>query len=229
MVQKSNHLIHTADVLASEVTDGEVRVNLGFQEDVATGGKGVAQSAPVWGVDGFFSVPNDPDKNGACMATYVQDGDERRVLATRDNRFSAQTGDFAPGDRGIVSKGEQRLLLKQDVASVVMYTVNQKVDLSQLVSVNGKDGITLLLNGRSYIQMESESISLVVLGDTGVGSITITPDGVEIVGAKFACNTAGGNLGTVGAGIPPPPGANSILKGPVGVAGTPSAMWTVGT
>src|SRR3990167_5975490 len=105
----ADHLTGVADILASTSDGGEVLVNLGDIRD----NSGIAAEAPMWGVDGFVSRPNDPDEAGACEALYVVDGDEKRVLATRDMRFSEQVGTLQPGDRAIFTDGEPRLLVKK--------------------------------------------------------------------------------------------------------------------
>jgi hypothetical protein len=224
----ANHLVFECDVLASEITDGEVRVNLGFQGGIGGGDedKGIALGAPSWGMDGFVAVPNDPTDDGVCRATYVVDGDEKRVIAMRDGRYADKVGEFGPGDRAIVTAGEARIMLKAEADSVAMYTVNSKVDLSQLISIDGSTGITLLLNGNSYIQIDDDEITLAI---NDGASITINKDGVQILGGKFEATCASGSLGQLVPGVPPPPGLNSILKGVSGVTGVPSSAWVVGT
>lgn len=100
MPRFADHLTGIADVLATDVQSGEVRVNLGDAFD----GKGIAAGAPMWGQYGFASRPADPTTAdtvtapaGACMAIYYVDGNQKRVLLTRDNRFIENIGDLQPG------------------------------------------------------------------------------------------------------------------------------------
>lgn len=88
-----DHLTGIADILATDVNSGEVRVNLGDLFD----GKGIAAGAPMWGQYGFASRPADPDAAGGCMAIYYVDGNQKRVLLTRDNRYVVNIGDLQPG------------------------------------------------------------------------------------------------------------------------------------
>lgn len=212
-----------SDILATEAKTGEIRVNLG---DSITG-EGFDHNVPLWGTDGFVSRPADPDDKGAAQALYFADGNQKRVLATRDQRWSDKAGNLEPGDRAIVSNGPARVFVKRKSEAVTLYTENadQKPILAE---VNGnKETITLLVvggGGTSLLQMKPGQITL---GVDGGGSIVIDKQGVHVFGPYFAANTGGGNLGTI-AGVVPPPGPNSILQGPTGMAGIPNPKWTIG-
>lgn len=223
MVRFADHLTSVADVLLSTTDDGEIRVNLG---DTTTG-EGLDSEVPVWGVDGFVSVPNEPDDDGAAQAFFIVDGHERRVVATRDNRWAAKAGTApAPGDRFIVSNCAARVLLKRAKSSVTLYTENQQDgDTSQLIDLNGADGTTTLICGGALVQMSKDRI---VLGVSGGGMIVLDANGVQILGPYCGLNTGGGNIGVDHLGNAPPP-TSAVIGGTSGQTGIASPSWTVVT
>lgn len=212
----------TADILDSTAEDGEVRCSLG---DYITD-FGYSTDNPMWGPDGFIARPNDPTDDGACQAFYVQDANDRRIVATNDPRFTEQVGELEPGDRAIVTDGPPRVLVKQESQSVTLYTENMN-DETMMVSLDGLEGVISLLAGTSWIKMTAEKITL---GVSGGGQVVIDKSGVTVAGGQFVAATLGGCLGIIGvpptATVPMQP-AQSILYGPVGPAGVPSLNWTV--
>lgn len=213
----------TADILQTTAEDGEVRCNLGDSRD----GTGYVNSAAVWGLDGFFSRPNNPTADGAAQGLYVVDGNQVRVVASRDNRFAAQTGALQPGDRAIVTDGPARILLKQAKAVVNLYTENAKDNgSSMMVDVNGDLGSIKLVCGGSVFEITKDSITMMTSGQ----GFAITDKGVSVWGKHFACNTGSGNFGLV---VPTPPymapvaPAMSVLVGPTGLGAAPSTTWTM--
>lgn len=207
------------DILASDVTNGEVRVNLGELAD----GQGFQANGAVWGIDGFQSCPNDPDENGCAQALYLVSGNQKRAIATRDNRWTAKAGALKPGDRAIVTNSAARVFVKKASGEVILYTENEKDgNSSQLVNVSGKQGTNIFLCGSTLITQDKDSITLSAGGTT----LTVDSSGVTIFGAHFACNTGGGNLGVLGV-IAPPPGVCSVIIGPAGIVGVPSSRWTM--
>lgn len=213
--------IGTADVVSSTAEGGEVRCTLGR----VTEGLGVDSASPFWGLDGFVSLPNASTSDSAPQAIYLQDANRRYVLGVRDNRFSSQVGELDPGDRAIVTDGEARVLVKQVRDAVVLYTVNQPIDKTMMVELSGADGTITLTNGKSFLVLKDDSITLGV----GNAQLSLHADGtIQLDGGTFVCATAGGQLGTMAPMAPPmPPGASSILFGPTGVAGVPSSKWTI--
>lgn len=220
MPRYADHLTSIADVLLSTTDDGEIRVNLGE----STTGEGLDAEVPVWGVDGFVSVPNDPDDDGCAQAVYLVDGNTKRVIATRDNRWSSKVGAPAAGDRFIVSNCAARVLLKRGKSSVTLYTENQQdSNTSQLIDLNGADGTTTLVCGGALVQMSKDRI---VLGVSGGGMLVIDANGVQILGPYCGLNTGGGNIGVDSLGNVPPP-TSKVLGGASGPAGIGSPSWTV--
>lgn len=222
-----------ADILASSVTDGEIRVNLGYLNE----GKGIGADSPYWGVDGFFSRPNDPNPDapdgGAAMAFYIVDGDTKRIVATRDNRFSSVSAALLQGDRAISSRGSARFILKAgnpddptDTGedSTTMYTVSEGEDLDMIVHLNGKGSFGEFRVGASFMKMTSDKITISVAGGKCV--LTLTEKGLQIDGENFLCATSGGHLGVLAPLVPPVPGVNAIVIGPGGPAGVGSSKWT---
>lgn len=207
------------DILASDSLDGEVRVNVG---DKLTGDSWVT-NAPVWGIDGFFSRPNDTDEDGAAMAYAINDGERWRVVATRDNRFASKVGEMQPGDRMIVSVGEARFLLKAETDTISLYTANQTDgDSSMMVSLNGETGQILLANGGSFFEMKKDGWTI----SGGGVSMSASGGALQVCGKHTALNTKTGNLGALGP-VVTPPGVGSLLAGVSGPTATPSVSWTI--
>ena len=214
-----------ADVLKSTAEDGEIRCTLG--SSLTEFGLG---DAPVWGMDGFISRPNDPDADGACQAFYLADP-EKRILAFYDPRFSDAVGSLDPGDRAIVTDGAARIFLKKARDAVVLYTESQPDDLSMMFDMSGEDGTLTIVIGNMYLKLgkDGDKKDVISLGINGGASLTLYADGtVRIDGKSFQCNTPSGQLGYTGSPdvILPIP-LNSILAGATGVAAKPSTGWTV--
>lgn len=216
-------LFDTADILGSDTEDGEVRLELG---DVVTG-VGTSTDTAMWGIDGFVSRPSDPDKDECARALYLVDGDEKIVVVSQDNRFSDKVGKLEAGDRAIVSKGEQRVLLKQTGEQVILYTVNQVVDLSMQVILDGANGVLTLSNGNAIVELKNDGISMSVSENGQMkGYLTVNKKGVQVGGDAFAANTGSGSLGLVGGLLPPPP-TNGLAHGVSGPVNVISTSWTV--
>ena len=221
--QGVSHRTIVADVIASGVDDGEVRLNIGY---TSRANKGVGAGVPAWwGADGFVSVPNDPTDDGACMVWYVQDGNDKRVLGYRDNRFADKLATLQPGDRGILTDGEARFIIRKGEDSVSIYSVDQSTDTDMIVTLNGKLGFGEMRVGGSSIKVTDDKVVIAVAGGRTV--VTIDDQGFQVDGNTTRLATLSGHLGILAPQIPPPAGANSILKGPTGMAGTPSPGWTV--
>lgn len=214
---------NVADILATETKGGEVRANIGFSES----GKGIgAGEAMWWGTDGFVSRPNNPDDDGACMAWFFADGNDRRLLAYRDNRFADKVGELEPGDRAIISRGEARFFLKTGNDSVTLYTASQVDDgQSMMVSLDGQAGEITISCAGAFLKMSNGKVTIGVAG--GKTIMTIDENGVQIDGNQFRCATKSGHLGILAPQVPPVPGLNAILGGPSGMTGAPSSSWTV--
>ena len=195
--------ILTADILATEATDGEVRAQLG---DAALG-KGFAQEVAIYGVDGFVGRPNPPDAEGnAAQALYLQDGDDAQIFGTRDNRWVDKVGTMDPGDRGIITDADARVFVKQVRSAVVLYTLNQPADASMLIDLGGAEGKIRIVNGGAVVEMENDVINLSV---NGGGGIKISADGVTISGSAIQLVAEVVQLGQLGPGVPPPAIAGS--------------------
>jgi len=192
-------MINFDDIVNVSVEDGEIRYDLGdVRDDV-----GVAVGAAAWGIDGFVSMPNLPTDFECARAMHFTDGNEKLVLATKDDRYASKVGDLEPGDRAIVSAGNQRFLMKQGNESVTLYT--ERADgQPMMVTVSGEDEVVSLVNGGNFIEVSKDGITI---GVSKGGWIRIDSDGVQLGGKTFAANTFGGILGIV------PPGATSVTNG----------------
>lgn len=211
------------DVVLSTAENGQVRVNLG-DVDRKTG---YGVSTPVWGPDGYLARPNDPE-SGACQALYLTDGQNRRAVAFCDNRFAAQAGTLAPGDRMIVTNAACRIYMKQATARVGFYTeatadppVGGK---GMLVEADGDAGIIRLRAGGAVIELDAASgtITLTAAGPAGKSVLVLSPtDGAQIMAGAINLDT----LGFVTLGLnsdqtrPGKPGVDNILIGAMGQSG----------
>lgn len=212
------------DVLSTSLGDGgEVRVKLGDAAKDA----GVYDNAAWWGAAGYYQRPKDADDDGAAQALCSIQGSNARCIATRDNRLTSKYGQLAAGDSGMFGYGDAAVVIKDASDSLSLITKNHADgDQTMIVQVNGDRGeITLLVGGNSGPAMIKMKSGLIVLAVDNGGSITLDSQGVHITGNTFDCATGGGNLGVVG-GVPPPPGAKSILCGPTGNGASPSSKWT---
>ena len=213
------------DIVSTVTEGGEIRCNVG------QGDAGTVPDATMWGIDGFISRPNDRSDNGdACMGLYATQGNQRRIIATKDNRYGEKLGEFAEGDRGIITATDARLLVKKANSSIQMVTLNNgETGSLMLFQLNGERGEAVLMvggsNGAKVAQVKVKP-DKIFLGVSGGGSILLDMQGVTIGGSHFACNTKGGNLGTVGPAAPVAP-AQSIMLGVTGMAATPAPFWTV--
>lgn len=215
--------IGVEDITQSTATSGEIRVTLGDSRVPA----GVAQETPIWGNGGFVSRPVDPDEAGAAQGLYINDGNKRRVIAWRDNRYAENAGSLEPGESAIVCDRDARVMVKSSTNTVVLFTVNAmdknaaNANTSMMVLLDGDNGKLKLMCGKSWIEVSASGI---VLG-TEKSTLALDGDGVHINGSHFGCNTLTGNLGVVAPGVAPPQGAASVQFGPA--VGIPSTRWTV--
>jgi hypothetical protein len=223
MPRLADHLVVVQDVLGSEVVGGEVRVKVGDKAE----NKGTGANCSVWGPDGFYACPNDPDDDGAAMAAWLVDGLKKRVIGMRDNRNAPKVGNMQPGDRMIVSRGEARFLLKADTDAISIYTKNQnapEAESSIVITADGAAGTCQLINGKSFVSLERDKLLI------GCGSavLEMSADGsVRLLGSTVWVGGGSTLLGVLPGGQAPVPGINSALIGPSALAGIPSSTVTV--
>ena len=219
MARTPNNLISRSNVLIAENKNGEVKITVGNIADKV----GTGQNIPMWGPPGFVSMPDLPDDDGACQALLLADGAHSIALGFRDNRYAKKSGAIKPGDRLITTSKNARFLLKAEDDGVTMYTANEPDGGSSMaVTMSGKKGETVIVNGKSAIRMTADEITM------SAGGVTIQLKGgtFAVYGKHAAFNVGGGNLGVLGI-VPPPQGLGSILAGPAGMIGAPSTRWTV--
>lgn len=216
----TSSLIDHADIVTSTVVDGDVRFNLGD----ATKGTGVDADSPFFGIDGFVSMPNDADGDGAADCFYVIEGNQKIALGTRDRRYLTRLGALKPGDRFMYSKGAARHGIKNADDLAFLYTERQSDGMSMLASLNGKTGEIILSVGLTRVQIEEKRIELsinggpaILIDGTGLTSlISLRADRIQINGGLVT-------LGVNTDGTPPTiPGVQSVLIGPAGQVGVPS-------
>lgn len=217
-------VLQELDILTSERDDsGEIRVNLGVSE---TDEPGYTIASPMWAADGFFGRPNDADADGACRALCHQEGNQLRVVATKDNRFVSAYSEMEPGDRAIVTDGSPRFFIKKATNQIALYT-EREGDSTQpmIVDMNGDDGTISISTSDgtnvAMLQMKPDEINIVA-----GGCCINMKDGKLMLFADFIGINAGkGNLGVLGGVVPP--AVNGIIYGTSGVTGIASVNWTV--
>jgi hypothetical protein len=222
MPTRPDDLTDVRDVLHSTAKDGEVRVNFGD----AASGEGERGDVQVWGVDGYHARPNDPDGDGACQAFYIVDGQQQRVIATRDNRNAKAAGEMDPGDRLISTKGAPRVVVKQKRQRVMLYTEAKDTPpvggKSIALDLDGEGNLLQLRFGGCLLIADGTKWTIVAAGAATNSSIVLDASGVVITGGVI--NLDGGNV-TVGmtAGVRPGlPGVDTALYGATGTTAVPS-------
>jgi hypothetical protein len=226
MSRYADHLTDVADVLLSTAEGSEVRVNIGEE----TTGVGIAQDVQVWGPDGFISRPNDPSDKGCAQVLYLAEGQQRRVFATRDNRFAKQAGALDPGDRIIVTDGPPRFFLKQSSQRVGLYTeaVNDPPagGKGMMLDLSGEDGVIQIRCGGCVLVLDGQNgrIQLSAIGSAGAATLVLdSVNGVSLMGgiANLDCSFVTLGLNSDGT-RPGKPGVDTVLLGAVGTAGVAS-------
>ena len=215
-------MIRCLDALDSTADNGVVRIKVGD----AASNEGYSADCGVWGVGGFVSRPDLPSSAGACEVLTVTDGNERRVIGTRDKRHASKVGTLEEGDRAIVGSSPARLFVKAGKKSVVLYTEDDDGGSSMLINVEGESGkIQIIHGGGASFEMSKDTIVL----SAGGSSIEIGPKGISAIGAHIGLNAMGINLGIIGAQGESPPMAplSSVMCGPTSMAAVPCLHVTV--
>ena len=225
MTRFADHLTDVADVLHSTADKGEVRVNFGEE----TTGEGLRADVQVWGPDGFVSRPNDPSDKGVCQALYLVDGQQQRVIATRDNRFAAQAGTLDPGDRLIVSDSPARFYLKRKRQRIGLYTEAKDPPpvggKGMTIDLDGEAGNVLIKRGGQVFELAADGgISIVCAGAGSQSSITMTPTSITLSAGVIYIDGGNVTVGVTGGAVRPGiPGVDSALYGAMGQSGVASS------
>ncbi len=205
MPRDADALLLTADILASDTSDGELRCKVGE----ATTGVGKSPDVAVYCAHGVIGVPEPPDADGSsCQAFYAQDGDEQKIIGTRDNRLAKKLGELKDGDRAIVNLGEARFDIKRDKDIVATATKNKLTGKPMRCELDGSTGEIHVENGDASAVVKAEEIVLAVAGGA---SIRIGKDGVTIKGNFVQAVAPIVQLGDQGGGVPAAPSPTSAV------------------
>lgn len=205
-------LTDVGDIVTSTVVNGDVRFNIGD----ATKETGVESNAPFYGIDGFVSMPNDADGEGAADCFYFNTGNQRYALGSRDRRYLGKVGALKPGDRVIFSKGAARILLKNADDLVVIYTEAQSDGTSQIIANSGKEGKIFLSVGLDRVELGGGRVLLSINGgpevvlDKATQSITLRANTINIDGGFVTCGLNSDGTRPVVIGL------QSVCAGPTG-------------
>lgn len=212
------------DILATDrdADTGEIRVNIG--DSLTEEGETLGSS--LWAADGFFGRPNDPTDEGACQALYHVEGNQQRVIGTKDNRFTSAYSELEEGDRAIVTDGSPKFFLKKATQQVALYTENGGDNAKpMIVDLNGADGIiTLSVSDGTDVGMIQITPTKIVLA-AGLATLTLEAGMLSMIADYIGINAGRGNLGVIAGAVPP--ATSGILYGVSGVTGVPSVNWTI--
>lgn len=177
-----------------------------------------------WQHIGFASRPSKPEKGkGGPQAVLVRAGDRDACIASRDTRCNPIYGAldygefcvYAPGYDGL---GQARVFGKKD-GSLFLYTRvgNSSNGAGMTVSLDATNNRLTAINGAGFGLIVDESGVTLTAGQA---SLRLGADGtVSLVGtAQTQVDGATVVLGSVAV-----PVVNSAVKGPTGIAASPSA------
>jgi len=217
-------ILQEYDILASDrdADTGELRVNIG--DSLTEEGETLGSS--LWAADGFFGRPNDPTAEGACRALYHVEGNQQRVIATKDNRFIAAYSEMEEGDRAIVTDGSPKFFIKKATHQVALYTENGGDSSKPMImDLNGADGIiTLSVSDGTDTGMIQITPTKIVLA-AGLATVTLEAGMISLIADYIGINAGRGNLGVIAGAVPP--ATSGILYGTSGPTGIPSVNWTI--
>lgn len=181
MPRWANHLTDVADVLVTSSTSGDVRVQVGNQATA----DGWANGLAMWGVWSVITRPKAPTAAGACQVVYLNDGNSKRGLASRDNRYASNAGTVDEGDTVIVTSGDAKVILDDSAQSVTLYAKNGGQDLTVKVD-GGNDTVKLEANGATITITAAGDIEIWELPSRaiylGFGSAMATPVAIMVAG-----------------------------------------------
>lgn len=215
------------DVLGTKVSSKTKRV-LAKLGSVFTG-EADSDNAEWWQHVGFVSRPPNPDGNRtAAQVVIAQAGDRDVVIASSDLRGLALGGNLQPGETCVYAAGEDgaaqgRLLMKGN-GTISLFTRHGNVDSGQAVAVQlNSDSTFGIVSKFGGIRIDATGITItsgkaaLILGADG--SAKLQGNGLVEVAGKLTC---------IGTNCLPAP-TNTAIKGPTGLAGTPSTSVYIGT
>jgi phage gp45-like len=195
MPRNADHLTDISDVLGSDVTNGEVYLNVGDSID----GDGWGANAAIWGPDGYIAVPNSASQGSACRALYLVDGNTKRVFACRDNRIATRAGGLSPGDRAIVTDAAPRVRIIKQTEVVELYTENAGNPVQ--VVLDGPNDTILLENAQATSVTISGDSTTITAGNS-TATVSASSGISAAVGATELTIAPSGNVTVTFAGVP---------------------------
>lgn len=210
-----------ADILSTEVVEGEVRAQLGYYAGPGQESPGIAASAPVWGQFGFVSRPAEPDGDGAAMAVFEVDGDQKTVTSTRDLRMAAKLPDLKPGESMCCGFAGQFIRFHQNGGLTLFTTTDGTPDgdaiYLKLVPDDGVEPSPGLVFESPWVRVMCGKLGFRVLHSSGaeleLGALGGLPAPLDALGsmAKLKAGIVSIQGGAVSIGNPATPGlANEV-------------------
>lgn len=172
-----------ADVLLSSTENSDPRVNVGEHTD----GEGFGADTALWANGtGFLAIPAPADASGAAQVVVEQDGDVKRAVASRDNRYAGKAGTLVAGDAAIVTPGDAFAKFTSALAKILF----QSTDMS--IALDGASGSITIAKGPASITMTTAGglvLAFAPAPGPPLSSISLGPGGnVLITGAALQFN-----------------------------------------
>lgn len=181
--------------------------------------------AEWWQHVGFISIASNPDPGKSAAETIaIRRRDRDMVIASRDQRGQLLKGELKPGETMVYAGGpdgtaQGRQLFKAD-GSITIYTRagNSPTGGGMTIQVDAMNDAIRILNSKGYgIIIDGGGARITTGGDSA--GIQVGADGsVSIIATKQAQVDGA----TVLIGSTAIPVVNAALKGPTGIAGSPS-------
>jgi hypothetical protein len=128
-------LLQVCDLLSTEIVEGETRGKLGHWGGASEVSPGIAADAPMWSQFGFASRPAEPDEDGAPMVIYYLDGNQKRIVSTRDLRMAPKLPALKAGETCIFGFSGQFIRMFDD-GGISIFTTDDNTTDGRTISLS---------------------------------------------------------------------------------------------